>query len=109
MRLAHCQGTRPCSRWLRSLATLLSTVLWLSPIAISSAPAAEPPSPEKVTIVKPTLYILAVGISSYLQPGIRLRYAAKDAVDLAAELKRQEQMLYHHLVERQDVGAPGQP
>lgn len=98
--LAHCQGTRPCPRWLRAFAPLLTTVLWLSPTASRSAPAADPPSPEKVTIVKPALYVLAVGISNYLLPGIQLRYPAKDAVDLAAELKWQEQTLYRSVEAR---------
>ena len=93
-RSAHSQGTRPGPRWLRSLATLLSTVIWLSRIASTFAQAAPSSGPEKVTVVKPTLYVLAVGISNYLQPGIRLRYAAKDAVDLAGELRWQEQRLY---------------
>ena len=38
---------------------------------------------------KPKLYVLAIGVSKYDNPNIRLRYAAKDARDLAKAWKAQ--------------------
>ncbi|MEE8444231.1 MAG: caspase family protein, partial [Alphaproteobacteria bacterium] len=39
---------------------------------------------------KPRLYVLAVGVSKYRDPALRLELAAKDAADFAAILERQE-------------------
>lgn len=44
--------------------------------------------------VKPKLYVLAVGVSDYDKPELRLGFAAKDAQDFAAALGRQKGALY---------------
>jgi WD40 repeat protein len=45
-------------------------------------------------LLKPKLYALVVGISSYDNPDYRLAYAAKDAQDFAAALQNQKGGLY---------------
>jgi uncharacterized caspase-like protein len=40
------------------------------------------------------MYVLAIGVSEYRQPDLRLRFAAKDARDLAATFKAQTKILY---------------
>lgn len=52
--------------------------------------------------LKPKLYVLAVGISDYLNEAEvpDLSYAAKDAMDIAAAFKRQEGGLYQKVVPR---------
>ena len=47
---------------------------------------------------RPTLYVLAVGVSKYNNPSIRLDFAAKDASDFAASLKKQQDGLYRKVV-----------
>jgi WD40 repeat protein len=44
--------------------------------------------------IKPKLYVLAIGVSQYADPGMQLHYAAKDAHDFAATLQRQKGGLY---------------
>jgi WD40 repeat protein len=44
------------------------------------------------------LLLLAVGISDYRNEALKLRYAAKDAVDVVAAFKRQEGGLYREVV-----------
>ena len=44
--------------------------------------------------VKPKLYVLAVGVSDYAAPELKLRLAAKDAQDFANALKAQKGGLY---------------
>ena len=46
---------------------------------------------------KPKLYALLVGVSDYDDPDLKLRYAAKDARDMAAALKIQEGRLYREV------------
>jgi WD40 repeat protein len=43
---------------------------------------------------KPRLFVLAAGVSAYQDPDLALRYAAKDAEDLAAALFRQKGLAY---------------
>ena len=45
-------------------------------------------------VIKPKLYVLAVGVSKYDMENMSLRFAAKDAQDFAAVLKRQKGKLY---------------
>ena len=44
-------------------------------------------------IFKPTLYILSVGVSNYNDPELRLQFAAKDAVDFALSMVKQQDLL----------------
>jgi uncharacterized caspase-like protein len=55
----------------------------------------------------PKLYVLAIGVSAYQNKNHALRYAAKDATDLAAVLKRQEGGMYREVVTKvlTDAGA----
>ena len=43
------------------------------------------------SVTKPKLYVLAVGISNYDNPGYRLQYAAKDATDFAKAMQKQNE------------------
>jgi len=45
-------------------------------------------------IFKPSLYVLAIGISNYDNPDLRLQYPAKDASDFAQAMMRQAGLLY---------------
>ena len=45
-------------------------------------------------IFKPSLYILAIGVSNYDDPNLRLLYPAKDAADFTQALIRQAGLLY---------------
>ena len=45
-------------------------------------------------IFKPTLYVLAIGISNYDNPDLRLQFPAKDAVDFSMAMLRQQGVLY---------------
>jgi WD40 repeat protein len=58
-------------------------------------------------IALPKLYVLAIGVSAYQNKNHALRYAAKDATDLAAVLKRQEGGMYREVVTKvlTDAGA----
>jgi len=48
-------------------------------------------------IFKPTLRILAIGISKYDDPNLLLRFAAKDAIDFSQEMLRQQGLLYENV------------
>jgi WD40 repeat protein len=48
-------------------------------------------------VIKPKLYVLAVGVSAYSNPDFRLKYAAKDARDLAAALEMQKGGIYREV------------
>jgi WD40 repeat protein len=50
--------------------------------------------------VKPKLYLLAVGVSEYRDPDLRLDLAAKDARDFAALMQGQQGGLYREVVTR---------
>ena len=45
-------------------------------------------------IFKPTLYVLAIGVSKYANPDLHLQFAAKDAIDFSQTLLRQQGLLY---------------
>jgi WD40 repeat protein len=53
---------------------------------------------KKKDVLKPKLYVLAIGVSQYKDSNLTLRYAAKDAGDVAAALKEQEGRLYGEVV-----------
>ena len=56
-------------------------------------------------VIKPKLYLLAVGVSEYQNPDYRLRYAAKDARDLSSALGRQKEGIYREVSARVLVDA----
>jgi WD40 repeat protein len=58
---------------------------------------AAPPQKDEF-VIKPKLYVLAIGVSKYNDKDIQLKYAAKDARDFAAALKKQEGGLYREVV-----------
>ena len=45
-------------------------------------------------IFKPTLYVLAIGVSRYDNPDLHLQFAAKDAIDFAESMLGQQGLLY---------------
>jgi hypothetical protein len=45
-------------------------------------------------VLKPKLYVLAVGVADYVDPNLRLGLAGKDATDFAAAMRAQEGGLY---------------
>ncbi len=47
---------------------------------------------------KPKLYVLAIGVSRYRDPGLVLSFASADASDVAAALKAQEGGIYREVV-----------
>lgn len=49
-------------------------------------------------IIKPKLYVLAIGVSKYANPSYNLDFPAKDAEDFAAALLRQKGGLYREVV-----------
>ncbi len=51
-------------------------------------------------VIKPKLYILAVGVSNYCDRELRLGFAAKDADDFARIMSRQKGELYRDIVVR---------
>ncbi|HJR05903.1 MAG TPA: caspase family protein [Pyrinomonadaceae bacterium] len=56
-----------------------------------------PPAGEGFEI-RPKLYVLAVGVSNYADPKLKLGFAAKDAQDFAASWERQRGELYREVV-----------
>ncbi len=81
----------------------------ISVIAYNANGASEPVSIRLTwrgpgTEIKPTLYVLAIGIAKYKngdkEKDLNLRYAAKDADDFVAALRRQEKGLYAGIVPR---------
>ena len=55
---------------------------------------------EEAFVVKPKLYVLAVGVSGYRDADLRLDYAAKDARDFVDSLKSQDGGLYRGVTAR---------
>ncbi|MGH9944012.1 MAG: caspase family protein [Pyrinomonadaceae bacterium] len=50
--------------------------------------------------IRPKLYVLAVGVSNYADPKLKLNFAAKDARDFAAAWERQKGPLYRDVTVR---------
>jgi len=55
---------------------------------------------QSIAALKPALYILAVGVSKYMDPSLRLSYSAKDAADFAAAMIAQKGGLYRDVTVR---------
>ncbi|HET6450209.1 MAG TPA: caspase family protein, partial [Spirochaetia bacterium] len=55
-------------------------------------------APSDQFIIKPKLYVLAIGVSAYEKTDYRLKYAAKDATDFAAAFSGQKGVLYRDVV-----------
>jgi WD40 repeat protein len=53
---------------------------------------------EKKEFLKPNLYILAVGVSSYNDKDLSLEFANKDALDFSNVMKKQKGKLYNEVV-----------
>lgn len=49
---------------------------------------------ESAAALQPKLFVLAIGVSEYQRPDLRLRFAAKDARDFAAAFRLQQRLLY---------------
>lgn len=56
-------------------------------------------------MLRPNLYVLAVGISAYREPALKLRFPAKDAIDFSAAMRRQSGGLYKSVKTRLLVDA----
>jgi WD40 repeat protein len=67
------------------------------PATVRLSWAGEKPK-QKEFVAKPKLYILAVGVSQYEDKELTLGFAAKDAKDFAAALKKQQGGLYREVV-----------
>jgi len=52
----------------------------------------------QANFLKPTLYVLAIGVSNYQNKDYTLRYAAKDAKDFTATMQAQKGGLYKNVV-----------
>jgi hypothetical protein len=55
---------------------------------------------EEEFVVKPKLYVLAIGVSKYEDKSLTLQFAAKDAKDFADSMVRQKGGLYREVVAR---------
>ncbi len=60
---------------------------WIRHAGSAAVPAAD----------KPTLYVLSIGISAYASPALKLDYAAKDAEDFTAIVRRQQGRAYRRV------------
>jgi hypothetical protein len=65
----------------------------------TEAPAPASP-PNSGPDLRPALYVMAIGVSNYSDPSIRLEFAAKDSTDLSNLLKAQEGGLYRKVIVR---------
>ncbi|HLL72221.1 MAG TPA: caspase family protein [Pyrinomonadaceae bacterium] len=73
------------------------------PVAVSAAATpgrvASPARPAGEAFeIRPKLYVLAVGVSNYADPKLKLGFAAKDAQDFAVSWERQRGELYRDVV-----------
>jgi WD40 repeat protein len=68
--------------------------------ASPAAGASAKPAAAEAFEIKPKLYVLAVGVSNYADPKLKLGFAAKDAGDFAAAMSRQKGGLYRDVVVR---------
>lgn len=66
--------------------------------AVSDAAAVRLKWKGQAQIFKPTLYILAIGISKYQNGNLNLNYAAKDANDFVNVMMKQKGLLYKDVV-----------
>lgn len=62
--------------------------------------AASPAAASPAFVIRPRLYVLAVGVSKYADAKLDLRFAAKDARDFVASWERQKGLLYREVVVR---------
>ncbi len=60
---------------------------WVAPVAI-----------KEEFIYKPKLYVLAIGVSDYNNPELKLGFAAKDAGDFAGAINKQKGNLYSDVI-----------
>lgn len=58
----------------------------------------EPDKPKQNVVVKPNLYLLAIGISTYNKDQYKLGFAAKDAGDFSSAILQQKGRLYNDVV-----------
>ncbi len=73
---------------------------WSEPATVSlkwKGTSAPPSGPD---VLKPTLYVLAIGVSDYKNPDYKLTFAAKDAMDFASFIRAQKGGLYKDVVVR---------
>ncbi len=73
---------------------------WSEPATVSlkwKGASAPPSGPD---VLKPTLYVLAIGVSDYKNPDYKLTFAAKDAMDFASFIRAQKGGLYKDVVVR---------
>lgn len=57
-------------------------------------------APDGAEAVKRKLYVLSIGVSRYREPSYNLTYAAKDAKDIVAFMKRQSGLMYRDVEAR---------
>ncbi len=57
--------------------------------------------PKDEFVVRPKLYVLAIGVSDYNNPELKLRFAAKDAGDFVTAITKQKGLLYEDVIVRQ--------
>jgi hypothetical protein len=67
------------------------------PSAIRLYWKSDKPKPEEF-VIKPKLYILAIGVSKYQNKDLRLQFASKDAKDFVEAMKLQKGKLYQDVV-----------
>ena len=66
----------------------------------AAEPEPPPAPPSSGPDLRPALYVMAIGVSNYSDPSIRLEFAAKDSRDFSNFLKAQEGGLYRKVTVR---------